>query len=451
MKKNLVALVGRPNVGKSTLFNRLSIREKAIVHDRPGVTRDRKYAEAKIGPLCFRIVDTPGLEEAQKGQMEYSMMLQTIVACQEADLVCVMIDARSPVTPVDKFFADTVRKHAKKSVLIINKCENKSKIDQEYYRLGFSEYALISAEHGSGMIDLYELLVSNLPTLEEENGEKDGHRSEIIKLAIVGRPNAGKSTLVNSILGTERMLTGSTPGLTRESSAIDFNYRDHKIRLVDTPGLRKKHKIHDELEELSVGSAIRSIDFADICLLVVDASQFLETQDFKIAAYAVENGRALIVVINKWDLVQEKEKENYKDEVKFKIEQNLSQLQGVKILYISAINARNLDKLQESCIEAYRIWNAKISTPKLNCWLREAVSKHQPPMIGKNKRLRLKYITQIKSRPPTFKIFTNSTEGIDESYVRYLTNDMKEYFGLPGSVIRLFFSKSDNPYAKAKR
>ncbi|WP_316353108.1 ribosome biogenesis GTPase Der [Candidatus Trichorickettsia mobilis] len=451
MKKKIIALVGRPNVGKSTLFNRLSINNKAIVHNQPGVTRDRKYAEARIGPFEFMVIDTPGLEESEDGKLEHRMMQQTIAALQEADITCLMLSSREQITPIDQFFVNFVRKYTNNSILIINKCEKQSNIDPEYYTLGFSTIVAISAEHAIGMMDLYEAIQHHITIQETKDPQKnhseatieDPLKSDTLQIVISGRPNAGKSTLINAIIGQERMLTGSEAGITRESIAIDWQYQDTKLKLIDTAGLRKRAVIKDNLEKLSASDAISSINFANTVILILDARNPLEQQDLKIASYVIEQGRGLIIAVNKWDLI--KDKILFKEELHYQLAQSLPQAKGVPTVFISALNKQNIDLLLTECIKIYKLWNSKISTGKLNVWLNQATEKHQLPLVG-NRRLRLKYMTQIKTRPPTFKIFANNPDQITDSYKKYLINDLREYCSLPGIPIRFVFTKTKNPY-----
>ena len=305
MKKKIIALVGRPNVGKSTLFNRLSTRKKAIVHDKPGVTRDRKYSDAKIGPMEFTVVDTPGLEESEEGKLEHRMMQQTMISIAEADLVCLIIDNESGITPTDRFFAEFVRKYSKKQILIANKSEKQFIHDQAYYKLGFGSPVPISAEHGQGMADLYDAIAEQVDT-EEGDEVSDPFTGDNIQIVVAGRPNAGKSTFVNSIVGSERMLTGPEAGITRESVEISWQYKEHNMKLIDTAGLRKRSNVKQSLEKMSTGDAIGSIKFANTVILMLDATIALEQQDLTIANYVIDQGRSLVIAVNKWDLVRKR-------------------------------------------------------------------------------------------------------------------------------------------------
>jgi GTPase len=449
MKKKIVALVGRPNVGKSTLFNRLSIRKKAIVHDKPGVTRDRKYSDAKIGPLEFTIVDTPGLEESEEGKLEYRMMQQTLVSILEADLVCLIVDNKVGITPEDKFFAEFIRKNAKKQIVIVNKAEKGFVHDRAYYRLGFGAPVPVSAEHGQGMADLYDAITEQV---DAEGGDviSDPFATDNIQIVIAGRPNAGKSTFVNSIVGNERMLTGPEAGITRESVEVSWQYQGQNMKLIDTAGLRKRANVNQSLEKLSTGDAIGSIKFANTVILMLDATIALEQQDLTIANYVIDQGRSLVIAVNKWDLVRKKRE--YEEEFEYKIGTHLPQVKGIPVVYLSSLDDTKTTAVLDKCIEIYNLWNKKIPTSKLNDWLSFVLEKHPLPIQKKlGRRVRIKYMTQTKTRPPTFKLFTNDPDSITESYQKYLMNSLRDDFGMPGVPIRFQFMKSDNPYAPKKK
>lgn len=448
MKKKIIALVGRPNVGKSTLFNRLSTRKKAIVHDKPGVTRDRKYSDAKIGPMEFTVVDTPGLEESEEGKLEYRMMQQTMISIAEADLVCLIIDNEAGITPTDKFFAEFVRKYSKKQIVIANKSEKQFIHDQAYYKLGFGSPVPISAEHGQGMADLYDAIAEQIDT-EEGDDISDPFTGDNIQIVIAGRPNAGKSTFVNSIVGSERMLTGPEAGITRESVEVSWQYKDHKMKLIDTAGLRKRSNVKQSLEKMSTGDAIGSIKFANTVILMLDATIALEQQDLTIANYVIDQGRSLVIAVNKWDLVRKRRE--YEEEFEYKLSTHLPQVKDVPVVYLSALDNNKTLSVLDKCIEIYRLWNKKISTSKLNDWLSFALERHPLPIQRKlGRRVRIKYITQTKTRPPTFKLFTNDPSSITDAYKKYLINSLRDDFDMPGVPIRMQFVKSDNPYAKKK-
>ncbi|MGC0371704.1 MAG: hypothetical protein DGJ47_000403 [Rickettsiaceae bacterium] len=447
MKKK-IALVGRPNVGKSTLFNRLGVQKKAIVHDRPGVTRDRKYADAKIGPLEFIAIDTPGLEEAEEGQLEYRMMQQTMISIMEADLVCLVVDNRTGITPTDRFFAEMIRKNNKNYIVIANKSESKFDYDKEYHKLGFGTPVPISAEHGQGMADLYDAIVEKVDFTESEDS-LDPIKSDSLQIVVAGRPNAGKSTFINAIVGNERLLTGPEAGITRESVEISWQYKDNQMKLIDTAGLRRRSNVTKSLERLSTGDCIESIKFANTVILMLDATIALEQQDLTIANYVIDQGRSLVIAVNKWDLV--KDKADYKDEFEYKINKLLAQVKDVPVVYMSALNKENINLVLDECVNIYKLWNKKISTSKLNDWLSFALDNHPLPLHKKlGRRVRIKYITQTKTRPPTFKLFTNDPSSIPDSYKKYLINTLRADLGMPGVPIRFYFVKSDNPYAKKK-
>lgn len=444
MNKKIIALVGRPNVGKSTLFNRLSMRKKAIVHDQPGVTRDRKYADARIGAFEFIVIDTPGLEECAEGQLESSMMKQTMIAIMEADLVCLMVDAKDGITPVDKFFAQMLRKINKNHVLIVNKCEKSFDFNQQYYQLNFQDLVAISAEHSIGMADLYDALAKTSKDDDASPSLSDPISGDYLQIVVTGRPSSGKSTFINAILGSERLLTSREAGTTRESIEIDWEYNHRQIKLIDTAGLRKKSLVTKTLEKLSTSDAVNSIKFANTVILMIDAQYPLQQQDLNIASLVIENGRSLVIVINKWDLI--KDQAAFKKEIDYKLTVNLPQVKGVPVVYISALNKQAIYQVFDQCIAVYDLWNKKIPTRLLNDWLGFATTNHQLPLYKGGRRIRIKYMTQIKSRPPTFKLFSNNPPGITQDYQRYLINDLRENLALPGVPIRLIFDKTKNPY-----
>ncbi|NRB10630.1 MAG: ribosome biogenesis GTPase Der [Rickettsiaceae bacterium] len=452
VSKKLIALVGRPNVGKSTLFNRLSVRSKAIVHNKPGVTRDRKYADGAIGSMEFTIVDTPGLEEAAAGALEDRMIKQTIAAIKEADLVCLIVDNLDGITPIDQFFAKVIRKYNDNYIIIANKSEKTFYHDKAYYKLGFGTPVTVSAEHGQGLVDLYEAIADKIDV--EAGAEIDDPvTSDKLQIVIVGRPNAGKSTFINSLLGSQRMLTGSEAGITRESVETKWQYKDYDFSLIDTAGLRRRANVTESLEKMSTGDTISSIKFANVVILMLDALIALENQDLTIANYVIEQGRALVIVVNKWDLVEDKKA--YKEEFYYQLEKLLPQIRGIPVVFISAINNKSdkhLNVVLDRCIDIYKLWNVKIPTAKLNDWLQFVLENHPLPMNRKlGRRVRVKYTTQINTRPPTFKFFTSSPASITDSYKKYLTNSLREDFNLPGVPIRLFFTKSANPYSSRNR
>ena len=443
-----VAIVGRPNVGKSTLFNRLTGRKTAIVHDRPGVTRDRKEAKAKLFDLDLTIIDTAGYEDAKGDNTETRMTAQTLRAIKEADVCLFLTDARSGLHPHDETFAALVRQSGKPVLLLANKCEGKAQEDAifEAYKLGLGEPIVFSAEHGLGLDTLYEAL---RPFVKEEPKEETSDEKPI-QVAIVGHPNVGKSTLVNALLKDERMLTGPEAGLTRDAIASRFTYQNRAFMLVDTAGLRRQSRIEGSLERMAAADTKHAASMAQVVVLVLDADAVLEKQDLTIARNVIDEGRALVIAVNKWDIANKKAAlERLND----KLQTSLTQVTGIPTVTISALKSEGLDKLMQAVLKVYERWNTRIPTAPLNQWFADVQEKNTTP-LGKNKRrIKLKYITQAKSRPPSFFIFSSNPEGLPDSYLRYLTNDLRETFGLGGIPIRIQVRKSDNPYAdkKAKR
>jgi GTP-binding protein len=365
-------------------------------------------------------------------------------------MVCLLVDGKVGITPTDKFFAGFVRQFSKPCILVVNKCEKISSFDTEYYKLGFKELVAISAEHGQGMADLHDAIYGALSEPDGENTAlqkiQDPFETDKIQIVIAGRPNAGKSTFINALLGDERLLTGPEAGITRESISIEWDYKDTPLKLIDTAGLRRKNQIKDNLEKLSVSDTINSIKFANVVVLMVDATRPLEQQDLNIASYVIEEGRGLVVAVNKWDLVDDKIA--FKEEFAYQLNVNLSQAKGVETVYISALNHSNINQVLDACIETYKLWNKKISTGKLNAWLEMALESHPLPLQPNGRRVRIKYATQTKIRPPTFKFFTNNPSAITDSYKKFLIGSIRENLKLKGIPIRLFFSKSSNPYSK---
>ena len=452
-----VSIIGRPNVGKSTLFNRLTHTRHALVHDEPGVTRDRREGNASIASLEFRVFDTPGLEEAEKGSLENRMMLQTEAAVEESDICFLVIDGREGVTPADKFFARWLRKKNVSVICIVNKCEGMFGDEglNEAFRLGFEHTVPISAEHNEGMAELYDALAPYKAQYDYEVGDlsvdmeaKGGDK--YIQMAIIGRPNAGKSTLLNALFGKERVLTGPEAGITRDSIAIDWQFEGKNIRLIDTAGIRRRSNVRQKLEKLSVSDSLRAVQYAHIVLLMIDATQPLEKQDIVLAERVIEEGRAVVLAVNKWDLVKDKKK--LLEEIQYKVSKDLSELKGVPIVTLSAKDGWNIENAIKAGLKAYDTWNIRISTAKLNQWVRDVEAAHAPP-LGKNKRrIRLKYITQGKKRPPTFYLFVNFPKDLPESYQKYLVNSMRQTFNMPGVPVRLYLRKADNPYeGRAKK
>lgn len=456
-----ITIIGRPNVGKSTLYNRLTGTNHAIVDDAPGVTRDRRIGQGRIGPLEFRVIDTAGLENAAPDALETRMMQQTEQAVLEADVSLLLIDGRAGVTPVDQHFAQWLRKKNRKVVLVVNKCEGKGTQEgflAEAYRLGLGEPIGISAAHGEGMAELYEALAQyekapeySENALDEEIDGEDGETGtgdKAIQIAIVGRPNVGKSTLVNRLLGKERVLTGPEAGITRDSITVDWQYKGRTLRLVDTAGMRRKSKIDEKVERLSVSDTLRSIQYAHVVIVLMDASMVLEHQELAIIDHVIQEGRAIVLAINKWDTVDKPQLAL--NEIHHQVGRLLPQIEGVPVIPLSALQGKNMDKLMESCLEMYKVWNRSIGSHRLNAWLRQAEERHPAPLASNRRPIRLKYITQSKKRPPGFLLFVNKPEELPDSYVRYLTHSMREAFDLPGIPLRMYLRKPENPFGKKK-
>jgi GTP-binding protein len=444
-----LAVVGRPNVGKSTLFNRLVGKRLALVDDRPGVTRDRREGEGRLGDLTFRIVDTAGLESAVDGSLEARMRLQTESAIAEADVILFMVDGRAGLTADDERFAELVRKSQRPVLLLANKAEGRAGVDTAYeaYRLGLGDPMPISAEHGEGLGDLYDALRPFFPEPDEdEDEEAESAEGAPLRIAIVGRPNAGKSTLVNHLVGSDRMLTGPEAGITRDSVSVDWEWRGRKVRLVDTAGLRKKARVVDKLEKLSVADAIRSIKFAEVVVLLLDATVPFEKQDLSIADLVEREGRALVIGLNKWDLIDERGPAlaNAREA----LDRLLPQVRGCALTPLAGETGEGVDRLMASVLKAHEVWNRRVPTAALNRWLEVTLERHPPPAVA-GKRIKLRYATQAKARPPSFIIFGTRTSELPTSYVRYLVNGLRETFDLPGAPIRVTFRTAENPYAKS--
>ncbi|MEE2698353.1 MAG: ribosome biogenesis GTPase Der [Pseudomonadota bacterium] len=439
-----VAIIGRPNVGKSTLFNRLIGKRLAIVHNSPGVTRDCREGDASISDMKFTIIDTAGLDDSKDDSLQARMHRQTEQSLIEADVALFLIDARSGVTPLDKFFVSWMHKINTPTILIANKCEGGAGQSglSEAFNLGLGSPIPLSAEHGEGLSELYDALTP-FRNDKEKNLEINTWKEKPLQMAIVGRPNVGKSTMVNALLGHERMLTGPEMGITRDSISISWNFNNHAIRLIDTAGIRRKARIKEKLEGLSVGDTLQSIRFAEVVVLVLDAKYGLEKQDLTIARLVVKEGRALVIAANKWDSV--KEEETVLDQIKNRLSTSLPQVKGVPFITCSSLKGRGLEKLLPTVIKIHKIWNRRIETGEINRWLEGMVESHPPPII-KGKRLKLRYITQVKSRPPTFIIFASQKNSIPDSYTRYLINGLRETFNLPAVPIRIFLRTSKNPY-----
>ena len=470
-----IAIIGRPNVGKSTLFNRLTGKRTALVSDMPGLTRDRREGVAQFGALKLRLLDTAGLEDASEGSIAARMREQSELAIKDADVVLFMIDARAGLTGADEEFARMVRISSKPIILIANKTEGKAADAGllDAYSLGLGEPLATSAEHGLGIGELAEEVARALGREDDFNryaddddgrgrgGADDGRGDDgggaetqehdepddparPIKLAIVGRPNAGKSTLVNALLGQDRMITGPEPGLTRDSISSELTWQGRQIDLFDTAGLRRKARINERAEKLSASDAIRALNFAEVVVLMVDATCPFEHQDLTIGDMVTQEGRALVIAVNKWDLVEDKQARL--KELRELLDEKLAQVQGVPMVTISAIAGRGLGKLMKAVLSIHKIWNRRIATNDLNGWLIEAVQRHAPP-ASSGRRIKLRFMTQSNARPPTFVVFCSRPDGLPKSYVRYLVNGLRTSFGFAGVPIRLHLRKGKNPYA----
>ena len=476
-----LAIVGRPNVGKSTLFNRLVGRKIALVDDTPGVTRDRREAEGRIADLTFKVLDTAGYEDVKDGSLEDRMRQQTELAIREADIILFMIDARAGVVPLDQRFAQVLRKAGKQVHLVGNKAESKSAEAGlvEAFKLGFGEPIALSAEHGLGLSELYSIVSAAIDKAEEKQAAEAAEKAadldmlpevdvditpdmlegegddatlrwnprRYLNVAIVGRPNAGKSTLVNRMVGEDRVLVGPEAGITRDSILVPWEWEGRTINLVDTAGIRRRSRVTEKLEKLAVGDSLRSIQYAEVVVLLLDATIPFEKQDLALADLVEREGRAMVIALNKWDLIEDKNKALA--ELREACERLLPQLRGIPLVTLSGLTGKNIDRLMDAIFEIERSWNAHVSTSRLNRWLAGMLEGHPPPAVS-GRRLKMRYMTQAKTRPPSFIVFASRPDAVPASYQRYLINGLRETFDIKGTPIRLWLRGGNNPYADKK-
>ena len=444
-----VAIIGKPNVGKSTLFNLLSTKTKAIVHDEAGVTRDRKYSFAKLSDLNFQIIDTPGLDfsSGKNSTLSADMNRQSLVAAEEADVTIFLVDATAKNVPDYQNFAKALRKFQDKIIFVANKAEKNTDSVDDYYKLGFGKPIKISAAHRLGLIDLYQALQAKYPKNLEYSGasiwEKPKNKTDVISIAIIGRPNVGKSSFINSILSQDRLLVMDEAGTTRESIEIEWQYAGQKLKLIDTAGVRRKKNVTENLEQLSTGDTIHALKFANNVILMLDAREEITKQDLNLANLVIENGRCLTIVFNKMDLIENSKA--FQEEIAYKLGKFLSQVKDVAVSYISVIKEHKLDQVLDSVIASNKLWNTKISTSQLNKWLQIAKSENSLSVGGS--KIKVKYCLQTGIRPPTFKFFANKTSAqIPQNYKQYLLNSLRAAFGMNGVPIRINFTTTENPY-----
>jgi GTPase len=454
-----VAIIGRPNVGKSTLFNRLAGKKLALVDNEPGVTRDRREGEAKLAGLTFKIIDTAGLAEGDSASLPGRMRAQTEAALALADAIFFVFDSRCGLTPADRFFANLVRRANKPVILIANKAEGRlgAAGALEGFDLGFGEPIPLSAEHGEGLAELFDALREALPmaaafqdeplTPEGGDAESELDTTRPLQIAIIGRPNAGKSTLLNRILGQERLLTGPEPGLTRDTIGVAFDWDGRKVKMFDTAGLRKRAKVEDDLEKLAAADALRAVRFAEVVVLLLDATAPFEKQDLTLADLAEREGRALLIGLNKWDLVDAKSARLL--ELREEAARLLPQVKGAPVVPVSGATGEGIDKLMEAIFGIHEFWNKRIPTARLNRWLEETIAQNPPPAVA-GRRIKIRYMTQLRARPPYFILFGNQLDALPVSYERFLMNGLRQSFDLPGVPIRISKKTSDNPFAEKK-
>jgi GTP-binding protein len=446
-----IAIVGRPNVGKSTLFNRLAGKKLAIVDDTPGITRDRREGPGRLGDLELDLFDTAGFEEAGGDSLEARMRAQTDRAVGAADLALFLIDARTGVTPLDQHFANWLRTQDQPVLLVANKYEGRSGEAGrlEAFGLGLGEPIAISAEHGEGLTELYSAIQpfadawAVAAAAQADQAEGIGDQGPAMQLAIVGRPNVGKSTLLNRLVGEDRMLTGPEAGITRDAIAVEWSFQDRPIRLIDTAGLRRRARVTGKVEQLSVDDSLRAIQYAQLVVLVLDGEVMLERQDLTIARRVVDEGRVLVIAVNKWDAVKDKKAKRQK--LEDRLEKSLPQIRGVPVVTLSALTGKGIAKLLPTAFRYFDVWNQRVPTAKLNRWLEDMEQSHPPPLV-RGRRIRLRYMTQAKARPPTFVLFSSRGTEIPEDYRRYLVNGLRDAFQLAGVPIRLNIRTGNNPY-----
>jgi GTPase len=454
-----IAIIGRPNVGKSTLFNRLVGQKLALVDDEPGVTRDRREGAGRLGDLQFTVIDTAGLDEGERGSLTARMQEQTETAIDLADALMFVVDARAGLTPNDRAFADFARRANKPVILLANKSEGKhgDAGAMEAYALGLGEPVQISAEHGEGMNALYDALRELMPApAEEEETQDDGDVAESdedlasrpIRVAVVGRPNAGKSTLINRLLGEERLVTSPEAGTTRDSIAVEIKSNGRDFRVFDTAGLRRRSRIEEKLEKLSVADALRAIRFAEVVVLMMDAQHKFEEQDLRIADLIEREGRALVIAVSKWDLAESKP--GAISALRTEADHWLPQVKGAPLVAVSGLTGEGVDRLMSAIEQAYAVWNRRIPTAALNRWFEQATGANPPPAVS-GRRLKLNYITQTKARPPSFVLFCSRADAVPQSYLRYLTNSLREAFDLPGTPVRITLREKANPFAHKRK